>query len=327
MKATLLSCTPDMTSPLFRRHVRAIKKYTRDIEHIVIDNNRNPGFNHAREINRAIRIARAKYLVLLDDDLIVTKNWLDALVECADRTNAAVVGGIHRFDNGVINHAGAYITPHGNASHYTQPLKKEMTSIYVCSAVYLINLEIIRKHGLFFDENYQKYYQESDFCIALWEKGEKTVCTPKCDVFHLVGKAFNKRKDCFERITTDRSYFIQKWIETKRFEKVLADNDSAIDLGSEREFKKFYEIREKYRQASEAHSVSGFKQVYREAPKVICRFNGENFEAGAAFHLGQIYFNAGKISEAETWLKTCLEHDKKHKMAAKILRKIRKESI
>ena len=324
MKATLLTCTPDSTSSLFRKHMGAVKKFTRDFEHIILDNNRAPGFNHAKEINRALKIARGDFLVLLDDDCIVREGWLEGLIHAAAKNRAAVAGGIHRYLNDQINHAGAWLTPEGGAVHHHSVLRHDLFCPYVCSAVFLINREIQSRHTLFFDENFQKYYQEADFCLTLWEKGQKTVCTPRCDVYHLEGRAFQKRKDADVLAEKDRNYFIGKWVARGRLEKILKKNNSVLGIGSDTQWREFMVLREAYREASVSNSITGFKRVFEKAPAVICRPCGENFESGAAFHLGRLYACAGKNALARKWLEVCLRYEQNHKAAAAILKKISK---
>ncbi|MEC4805650.1 MAG: glycosyltransferase [Jaaginema sp. PMC 1079.18] len=48
--------------------------------------------NHARNLGLAQVDPRSKYVVFVDNDVIVSKNWLTALVRCAEETEATVVG-------------------------------------------------------------------------------------------------------------------------------------------------------------------------------------------------------------------------------------------
>ena len=164
----------------------------------------------------------------------------------------------------------------------------------------------------------------ADFCLTLWEKGQKTVCTPRCDVYHLEGRAFQKRKDADVLAEKDRNYFIGKWVARGRLEKILKKNNSVLGIGSDTQWREFMVLREAYREASVSNSITGFKRVFEKAPAVICRPCGENFESGAAFHLGRLYACAGKNALARKWLEVCLRYEQNHKAAAAILKKISK---
>lgn len=49
--------------------------------------------NQARNIG--LRLADSEYVVFLDNDVAVAADWLEALVDCAERTNASVVGPVY----------------------------------------------------------------------------------------------------------------------------------------------------------------------------------------------------------------------------------------
>lgn len=221
MDVTLLSCTPDQTSDLFRRHVTALKDTARGCEHLVFDNRWGGDFNHSREINRAARIARGRYLVTLDDDLIARGDWLNALVEAQQRTGATVVGGIHRWADDRINHTGGWVLWDGRGNHFDDPVETDCHFPYVCSAVCLIDLAQTREWGLEFDEEFRKYFQEVDFCMKVWEAGGSVVSTPACDVYHLVGQAMKSRPDHKAVDQADKQRFIDRWMSTGRFERVI----------------------------------------------------------------------------------------------------------
>ena len=53
--------------------------------------------NRARNIG--IQAARGKYIVFVDNDVLVQKGWLQKLVDCAEETDATVVGTLTCIDN------------------------------------------------------------------------------------------------------------------------------------------------------------------------------------------------------------------------------------
>lgn len=63
--------------------------------------------NQARNIGLAH--VRTKYVVFIDNDVIVSMDWLNALVECAEETNATIVGPLmcqHKPIHEIIHFAG-----------------------------------------------------------------------------------------------------------------------------------------------------------------------------------------------------------------------------
>lgn len=70
-----------------RRYIRK-KAKTRPITHLEYSGYLSP--NRARNIG--LRAATGEYVAFVDNDVLVTPNWLEGLVKCAEDTGAAVVG-------------------------------------------------------------------------------------------------------------------------------------------------------------------------------------------------------------------------------------------
>lgn len=227
MQVTILTCTPNIESEIFENHAKALKKHTKNYEWLIIDNHGTSDFNHAREINRAIKVTSNKYLITLDDDLIVSEGWLDALLEAANNTQ--MVGGVHRYENGVINHSGGYILSNGVAGHFTGKICSLAFVEYVCSAVMLMDVNYVKDISLFFDESYSKFFQDADFCLKIWESGGTVAITNECNVTHLVGQVVGNLPDRTQLFNIDSQYFNKKWISNGRLEKLLHKIESKLD--------------------------------------------------------------------------------------------------
>jgi GT2 family glycosyltransferase len=282
MFVTLLTCTPDSSSDLFKRHIAAIKQHTCHYEHIIIDNAWSGDFNHARDINRAMKIARNRYFVTLDDDVIVRDSWLSGLLESMVESNAAIVGGIHRWENGVINHSGGWVLWDGRGNHYDTEITKDSYFPYVCSAVCLMDLEKFRLHGVCFDEGYQKYFQEVDLCLRMWELEERVICTPRCEVFHLVGQAMNHRADHKAVDTRDKLYFASKWIDTGKMQALLEKYDSLLQWGGITQIKEYDKILNKYDTARKANDLEAMRVLAKEIVPFTVSGHGKNIAAAIA---------------------------------------------
>lgn len=316
MKVTILTCTADLSSELFRRHSEALKKYTDQFEWIVLDNNRGSNFNHAAEINRAIKIARGNYLIILDDDLIVTNGWLDALLKETD--SSEVVGAVHRNDAGEINHGGGYILPEGWAGHLkTKPSGRLVQ--YVCSAVMLINLEFARTHSLTFDESFRKYYQEVDFCLKVWENGGCVAISEECDVTHLFGATASGRADKSRLSEDDSEYFKKIWVRSGKLAELMKVNGKSIDAYNYEDILKIEILRLRYKHASESGDSDEFEKIYNESEGMGDFDHGVIIRGGAAYHKGRLDYEDGNKKAAESWFRRCLELIPGHKSASDYL--------
>ena len=259
MQVTLLTCTPDIESKLFKRHAEALKKNTNNYEWLIIDNNRKPDFNHAREINRAIFATSNKFLITLDDDLIVTNGWIEGLLEAAQKSE--VVGGVHRFDNKNVNHSGGYILPNGIAGHYTGNIRATAFVHYVCSAVLLIDLEFIKEKKVFFDENYIKFFQDADYCFRVWEAGGSVAVTEKCDVIHLVGQAVGDLSNRSALFNKDSRYFNNKWVSSSRLKSLMEKIENRLDHDYKHGLKKLYELHTGYADTQTSNNLKAQESI------------------------------------------------------------------
>src|SRR5262249_25495622 len=75
-------------------------------------------FNFARLNNLAARQAAGDYLLLLNDDTeVMTREWVSAMVEHAQRPEVGAVGAKLLYPNGRIQHAGVLLGVLGVAGH------------------------------------------------------------------------------------------------------------------------------------------------------------------------------------------------------------------
>src|SRR6185312_176730 len=118
--------------------VAAVKKYTRNFDLVILDNNFGPNFNHPREMNRILGTCRTGFLVLMDDDVIVEPGWLDGLLRCVT-PDVGVVTPLHKSADGVLSYAGVVMAPdysgdHSHAFHVAEDAFHIQT---LCSAIML----------------------------------------------------------------------------------------------------------------------------------------------------------------------------------------------
>jgi hypothetical protein len=81
MRPTILICTPDIKSPRFHTCLDSVLETTQGEQYDlhIVDNRRDPNFSHQRELNRVILTADGP-IITLDDDVIVSGNWYQALL-------------------------------------------------------------------------------------------------------------------------------------------------------------------------------------------------------------------------------------------------------
>jgi riboflavin kinase/FMN adenylyltransferase len=166
----------------------------------VIRLNKNYGF--AEGYNRGLIHIKSKYTVILNSDVLVTKNWLDPLVEYLDNNPDVAcvqpkINSLEKRDH--FEYAGAsggymdklgylfcrgriFNTLEKDLGQYDEPIE----IFWACAAAMVIRTEVYNKAGGF-DKDYFAHQEEADLCWRIKKAGFKIVCIPQSKVFHLGG--------------------------------------------------------------------------------------------------------------------------------------------
>jgi GT2 family glycosyltransferase/glycosyltransferase involved in cell wall biosynthesis/SAM-dependent methyltransferase len=168
-------------TPLLRQKIKNIKW---------VRNPNNLGF--LRTANRGASLARGGYVLFLNNDVVVTPQWLSALLRTMEAyPGCGAVGAKLVRTDGTLQEAGSIIWQDGSVSGYGRgdnPWKPEYCYVrevdYCSAACLLVRRDLFEKlRG--FDERYvPSYYEDSDLCFALWQAGYKTVLQAQVAVLH-----------------------------------------------------------------------------------------------------------------------------------------------
>jgi GT2 family glycosyltransferase len=195
-----------------------VKACTSNFELILIDNNRDPEFNHSREMNRLLSMCRTDYLVLMDDDVFVQPGWLEGLLRCLG-PEIGVVTPLHLDKQGKLSYAGVVMCPDdtGHHTHILEAPDEPRRIQTLCSAVLLIDM--LKCGHIRFDERYSKYFLDIDYGLHVWEEGFQVVCSPYSTVTHVGGATFTQGGvSAVPLLEKQRRTYLASWIYTRRIE-------------------------------------------------------------------------------------------------------------
>lgn len=156
----------------------------------IIKLNKNYGF--AKAINDGVKISSAEYVVFLNNDTKVDKDWLKNLVLCAGKHPEviSVNSKILNFDNPkLIDGVGILINEVGQAKSIGWQEKdlgqynKEQYIFGATGGASLFKRKEFIKLG-YFDESYFMYSEEVDFAFRAQFMGLQSIYCPKAKVFH-----------------------------------------------------------------------------------------------------------------------------------------------
>lgn len=159
----------------------------------LIRNKSNKGFAPAN--NQGASLAHGKYILLLNNDTIVTKDFLSILVnkmEKDDRIGILQPKILLMDKKEYLDNTGSFFTVIGFLQHQGFLEKDlgqydhEQKVFSVKGACMLFRADLINKIGLF-DNDFFSYFEESDFCWKAWLIGKKVLYYPKVFIYHKVG--------------------------------------------------------------------------------------------------------------------------------------------
>lgn len=149
--------------------------------------------------NEGIKIAKGKYVVLLNNDCIVSPNWLTELTKVAERsekigavgskvylqqTNKIQNAGILMFEDGYGRDIGAVVE--GHTQDYAEDsgqFDEEKETYAACAVAALYRKSALDKVGLL-DDTFFMYYEDVELSERLRMHGYKIVYAPKAVVRH-----------------------------------------------------------------------------------------------------------------------------------------------
>lgn len=158
-----------------------------------LKNKTNQGFAPAN--NQGVKIAKGEYILLLNNDTKVKKDFLTKMVIRMERDNfiGVVQPKIFMMDKvGYLDNAGSFLTRIGFLEHWgfgqkdSNEFSKEREIFSAKGACMLIRREVIEKIGLF-DDDFISYFEESDFCWRVWLLGYKVIFYPDAQIYHKIG--------------------------------------------------------------------------------------------------------------------------------------------
>lgn len=168
--------------------------------------------------NQAARLARGEHLLFLNNDTeILPGSIAHALDTIKSSKNIGAVGGKLIFPHGLLQEAGSIIWNDGTCVAYGRgeppslPQFMFRRDVDYCSAAFLLTKRILFLESGCFDERYQPaYYEDSDYCLNLWKRGQRVVYEPKAVVLHHEFGSSSSQEKGLELQSRNRSIFLKK---------------------------------------------------------------------------------------------------------------------
>jgi len=165
-----------------------LKKNYPDIQ--IISLNKNYGFSVPNNI--AAKVARGKYLVFLNNDTTVTRNWLTELVNVLEQDKKIVIGqSLLLKSDGSVDSSGDFVDKWGSVYSdrvFPTNLRYILSARGACM---IIRKDVFLELGGF-DESYFASFEDVELGWKAWLWGYKAVVVPSSIVYHLGGQTIQR---------------------------------------------------------------------------------------------------------------------------------------
>ncbi|MBL8522129.1 MAG: glycosyltransferase, partial [Betaproteobacteria bacterium] len=212
----------------------------RDIEVIVIDdcsptpaaqalkvvsgvnfvrNETNLGF--LKNCNKAAAMAKGEFVVILNNDLILTGDWLDQMTSVFERfDNTGMVGAKLIYPDGKLQEAGGIVWRDGSAWNVgrgddpDKPAYSYVREVDYCSGACLMLKRDFWNELGGFDEVYAPaYYEDTDLAFRVRQKGRRVIYQPHAVVVHFEGQSSgtDTSKGVKQYQVVNQKTFFERW--------------------------------------------------------------------------------------------------------------------
>lgn len=186
--------------------VSSVETHTTDVDHkLTVHDNYEADEGLSKVWNDIIRESDAEYICLLNNDTRVEAKWLSRLLECFKEDGD--LGALGPMTN-------ASTGPQGNRKYRTKS-KNLLPARYPLVGFCLVFPRHVWEEIGGFDEEYEIYGEDSDFCMKVWEHGFKCMIRTDVFIFHH-GKsstpiAIARGKDILRLKAESKDRFIKRW--------------------------------------------------------------------------------------------------------------------
>ena len=156
----------------------------------------NIPFNFSTINNYAAAQANGEHLLLLNNDIVViTPDWLEALLEHSQRPEIGAVGAKLYYPDDTVQHGGVIIGIGGIAGHAHKYYQRGDTGYFhrlnltqnlsaVTAACLMVKKSLYSLVGGMDEQHLAIAFNDVDFCLRLREHGYLNVFTPYCELYH-----------------------------------------------------------------------------------------------------------------------------------------------
>ena len=159
---------------------------------ILLKLNKNKGF--AEPNNLGAKLAKGEYLLFLNNDTVVTENFIDEMIKVIDNDKKiAICQSLLLKPDGSIDSSGDFLDDLGVVYNSKTKIDQIREISSARGASMLIRSDVFKElNG--FDEKFFVSFEDVDICWRAWILGYRVLVIPTSTVFHSGGSTIKKIK-------------------------------------------------------------------------------------------------------------------------------------
>ncbi|MEB3884176.1 tetratricopeptide repeat protein [Lyngbya sp. CCY1209] len=181
-------------------------------------------FNYPQINNYGVSKARGDYLLFLNNDTeVLTPDWIEAMLEQAQRASIGAVGPLLLYPDDTVQHAGVVLGIGGVAGHSHKGYQAHHLGYYnhlitvnnysaVTGACLMCRREVFEEVGGL-DEEFAVAFNDVDFCLKLVRQGYRNIYLPHVVLYHYESKSrgYEDTPEKEERFKRESKLMKQRW--------------------------------------------------------------------------------------------------------------------
>jgi glycosyltransferase involved in cell wall biosynthesis len=182
----------------------------------LVENKKNLGF--AKGCNQGITASSGEYILLLNNDVLVTESWLSGMLECTNSSpDIGIVGPMTNNISGLQKVVNEDYGSNENLDAYARLFREKnryrrIPARRIVGFCMLFKRELIKEIGLLDETFGSGNYEDDDFCLRASLQGYKNLIAGDVFVHHAGSRTFIGNKiEYSSSMAANRKKFNEKW--------------------------------------------------------------------------------------------------------------------
>ena len=273
-----------------------------DDNYRLIENSKNLGFS--KGCNQGIEASGGQYILLLNNDVVVTEGWLSGMIECLESSpETGIIGPMTNNISGIqkdifadyqsVDHLDVYAKGFRERNRHRRiPVRR------VVGFCMLFRRELVGKIGMLDESFGSGNFEDDDFCLRAALEGYENYIAGGVFIHHYGNRTFlGNRIDYYAAMAKNRKLFAKKWNGI----------DTASPLGKKLLVLKAAEKAESlYQKGMIQEAVEEYLNGIKHAPE----------DSGTYYALSEMLIDEKRFSDAGDVLKEIPSSEKSVKLTA-----------